>query len=71
MTKNVYFHDNVMFILKRSPRLAGSVLVYSFSLRSVANYRIVMLLGHKQKHSAKIMGEIYYVTISATPALTL
>jgi len=35
MTKNVYFHDNVMFILKTSPGLAVSVLVYSFSLRSV------------------------------------
>jgi len=35
MTKNVYFHDNVMFILKTSPGLTVSVLVYSFSLRSL------------------------------------
>jgi len=35
MTKNVYFHDNVMFILKMSPGLIVSVLVYSFSLRSL------------------------------------
>ena len=30
MTKNIYFHDNVMFILKTSPGLTVSVLVYSF-----------------------------------------
>jgi len=35
MTNNVYFHDNVMFILKTSPGLTVSVLVYSFSLRSL------------------------------------
>ena len=35
MTKNVYFHDNVMFIPKTSPGLTASVLVYSFSLRSL------------------------------------
>jgi len=35
MTKYVYFHDNVMFILKTRPGLTISVLVYSFSLRSL------------------------------------
>jgi len=35
MTKNVYFHDNMMFILKASPGLTVSVLVYSFSLWSL------------------------------------
>jgi len=35
MTKNVHFHENVMFIIKTSPRLTISVLVYSFSLRSL------------------------------------
>jgi len=35
MTKNVYFHDKVMFILKTSLGLTVSVLVYSFSLRSL------------------------------------
>jgi len=35
MTKNVYFHDNVTFIVKTSPDLTVSVLVYSFSLRSL------------------------------------
>jgi len=31
MTKNVYFHDNVMFMLKTNPGFTVSVLVYSFS----------------------------------------
>jgi len=35
MTKNVYFHDNVLFILKTSPGLTVSVLVYYISLRSL------------------------------------
>jgi len=35
MTKNIYFHDSVMFILKRSPGLTVSVLVYSLSLQSL------------------------------------
>jgi len=35
MTKNIYFHDNVMFRLKTSPGLTVSVLVYSFSLQSL------------------------------------
>jgi len=35
MTKHVYFHDNVVFILKATPGLTVSVLVYSFSLRSL------------------------------------
>jgi len=33
MTKNVYFLDNVMFILKTSPGLTVSVLDYYFSLQ--------------------------------------
>jgi len=35
MTKNVHFHDIVMFLLKMSPEFTVSVLVYSFSLRSL------------------------------------
>jgi len=35
MIKNVYLLDNVMFILKTNPGLTVSVLVYSFSLRSL------------------------------------
>jgi len=35
MTKYVYFHDNVMFILKTNPGLTVSMLVYYFSLRSL------------------------------------
>jgi len=41
MTNNVYFHDNVMFILKTSPGLTVSVLVYSFSLRSLVFFSSV------------------------------
>jgi len=61
MTKNINFHDNVMFILKTSPRLIVSVLVYSFSLRS---FVFISSVGREScPHSDTLATKIYLTYI--------